>query len=65
MQSRMIAQSWAFTLMLGTLTTSTTVTFAHAGHGDEFHQSESAQSTQGISLDADTIRRLLPKIFSP
>ncbi|WLT39104.1 hypothetical protein NON20_05435 [Synechocystis sp. B12] len=33
-------------------------TLAHAGHGDEFHQSESAQSAQGISLDGDTIRRL-------
>ncbi|QHV01177.1 efflux RND transporter periplasmic adaptor subunit [Synechocystis sp. CACIAM 05] len=58
MQSRMIARSWALTLMLGMLTGSPTVTFAHAGHGDEFHQSESAQSAQGISLDGDTIRRL-------
>ncbi|UAJ73077.1 hypothetical protein IQE94_01625 [Synechocystis sp. PCC 7339] len=65
MQSRMIARSWAFTLMLGILTRSSAVTFAHAGHGDEFHQSESAQSAQDISLDADTIRRLLPKRFSP
>ncbi|MBJ7898535.1 MAG: efflux RND transporter periplasmic adaptor subunit [Cyanobacteria bacterium RI_101] len=31
---------------------------AHGGHGDEFHQSESAQSAQGLTVDQDTIRRL-------
>ncbi|BFM39918.1 probable cation efflux system protein, czcB homolog [Synechocystis sp. LKSZ1] len=54
----MLTRSWAFPLILGLLVLSPKATFAHAGHGDEFHQSESAQSAQGITLDADTIRRL-------
>jgi cobalt-zinc-cadmium efflux system membrane fusion protein len=58
MQNQMLTRNWAFPLMLGLLVLSPKATFAHAGHGDEFHQSESAQSAQGISLDADTIRRL-------
>jgi cobalt-zinc-cadmium efflux system membrane fusion protein len=58
MQNRIIAQSWALSLLLGVLVLSPKATFAHAGHGDEFHQSESAQSAQGIALDGDTIRRL-------
>ncbi|UAJ73083.1 efflux RND transporter periplasmic adaptor subunit [Synechocystis sp. PCC 7339] len=58
MQNRIIAQGWAFSLLLGVLVLSPKATFAHAGHGDEFHQSESAQSAQGVALDGDTIRRL-------
>lgn len=58
MQNRIIVQGWAFPLLLGLLVMSPQATLAHAGHGDEFHQSESAQSAQGISLDGDTIRRL-------
>ncbi len=30
----------------------------HAGHGDEFHQSESAQSASSVKLDPDVKRRL-------
>ncbi|MBE9193992.1 efflux RND transporter periplasmic adaptor subunit [Synechocystis sp. LEGE 06083] len=58
MQNRIIARSWAFSLLLGLLVLSPKATLAHAGHGDEFHQSESAQSAQGVALDGDTIRRL-------
>jgi cobalt-zinc-cadmium efflux system membrane fusion protein len=58
MHNRIIAQSWAISLVLGVLVLSPKATFAHAGHGDEFHQSESAQSAQGVALDGDTIRRL-------
>ncbi|AIE72663.1 putative Co/Zn/Cd efflux system membrane fusion protein [Synechocystis sp. PCC 6714] len=58
MQNRAIAQGWAISLVLGVLVLSPKATLAHAGHGDEFHQSESAQSAQGIALDGDTIRRL-------
>ncbi|MEB3174172.1 MAG: efflux RND transporter periplasmic adaptor subunit [Cyanobacteriota bacterium] len=31
---------------------------AHAGHGDEFHQSEAAQSAQGVAVDGETLGRL-------
>jgi cobalt-zinc-cadmium efflux system membrane fusion protein len=58
MQNRAIAQSWAISLLLGVLVLSPKATLAHAGHGDEFGQSESAQSAQGITLDEDTIRGL-------
>ncbi|QUS60898.1 efflux RND transporter periplasmic adaptor subunit [Synechocystis sp. PCC 7338] len=58
MQNWIIARSWAIPLLLGALVLSPKVTFAHVGHGDEFHQSESAQSAQGVALDGDTIRRL-------
>ncbi|MBD2651898.1 efflux RND transporter periplasmic adaptor subunit, partial [Synechocystis sp. FACHB-383] len=62
MQNRIIARSWAFSLLLGLLVLSPKATLAHAGHGDEFHQSESAQSAQGVALDGDTIRRLEIKV---
>ncbi|MBE9193964.1 efflux RND transporter periplasmic adaptor subunit [Synechocystis sp. LEGE 06083] len=62
MQNRIIAQSWALSLLLGVLVLSPKATLAHAGHGDEFHQSESAQSAQGVALDGDTIRRLEIKV---
>lgn len=58
MQSRSIAWSGPLSLLLGGLVLFPQLTLAHAGHGDEFHQSESAQSAQGITLDTDTIRRL-------
>lgn len=48
----------AMFLSLWVLGTTPIGALAHAGHGDEFHSSEAAQSASAVKLDADTRRRL-------
>ncbi|MEP0914324.1 efflux RND transporter periplasmic adaptor subunit [Leptolyngbya sp. GB1-A1] len=36
--------------------------FAHTGHGDEFHQNQSAQSASAIDIDAETAERMGLKV---
>ncbi|TAG96030.1 MAG: efflux RND transporter periplasmic adaptor subunit [Oscillatoriales cyanobacterium] len=51
------------TLLSLILLTSPTAVFAHAGHGDEFHQSgETTQIPAAISVDAETSKRIGIKV---
>jgi len=55
--------SVSFTLLSLILVNSPTAVFAHAGHGDEFHNSsEATQSTDSIQVDVETAKRIGIKI---
>lgn len=61
--SRTIVQRYSATLLsFLCLTAVPAVVLAHAGHGNEFHQSESAQSAAAVQLDRDTSRRIGIKV---
>lgn len=62
-QSPVIISSFSGILFSLILLTSPAVVFAHAGHGDEFHQSgETTQTPAAISVDAETSKRIGIKI---
>lgn len=62
-QSPAIISSFSGTLFSIILLTSPAVVFAHAGHGDEFHQSgETTPTPAAISVDAETAKRLGIKV---
>jgi len=62
-QSAAIISSFSGTLFSLILLTSPAAVFAHAGHGDEFHQSgETTQTPAAISVDAETAKRLGIKV---
>ena len=62
-QSPAIISSFSGTLFSIILLTSPAVVFAHAGHGNEFHQSgETTQTPAAISVDAETAKRLGIKV---
>ena len=62
-QSPAIISSFSGTLFSIILLTSPAVVFAHAGHGNEFHQrGETTQTPAAISVDAETAKRLGIKV---
>ncbi|MCC3567922.1 MULTISPECIES: efflux RND transporter periplasmic adaptor subunit [unclassified Microcoleus] len=62
-QSPAIISSFSITLLSLILLNSPTAVFAHAGHGNEFHQSgETTQTPAAISVDAVTAKRLGIKV---
>lgn len=62
-QSPAIISSLSVTFLSLILLTSPAAVFAHAGHGDEFHQSrEATQIPASISVDADTSKRIGIKV---
>ncbi|MEG3985649.1 efflux RND transporter periplasmic adaptor subunit [Microcoleus sp. S28C3] len=62
-QSPAIISSFSGILFSLILLTSPAAVFAHAGHGNEFHQSsETPQTPAAISVDAETAKRLGIKI---
>lgn len=59
-----IISSFSGTLFSLILLSSPAAVFAHAGHGDEFHQSgETTQTPTAISVDAETAKRLGIKVY--
>ena len=62
-QSAAIISRFSGTLFSLILLSSPAAVFAHAGHGDEFHQSgETTQTPAAISVDAETAKRLGIKV---
>jgi membrane fusion protein, heavy metal efflux system len=62
-QSPAIISSFSVTFISLILLSSPVVVFAHAGHGNEFHQSgEETQTPAAISVDAETAKRLGIKV---
>ncbi|MEG4319814.1 MULTISPECIES: efflux RND transporter periplasmic adaptor subunit [unclassified Microcoleus] len=62
-ESPAIISSFSGTLLSLILLTYPTAVFAHAGHGNEFHQdSETTQTPAAISVDAETAKRLGIKV---